>query len=157
MKTLIITLCLFMIGCSDKYYESQIAYYNAQIELNKVPVARMVAPDGTEFVVNNQGSVRQAENPVVKTISVLSTSNLASILSTGWSLSKFITATAQHKTTTTTQAPPIVVNQPEPVIVNQPAPVEQPAPIIVTQPEPTIVTQPEPTIVTQPEPIILQE
>jgi hypothetical protein len=150
MKIIIaIALCLFVIGCSDKYYESQIAFYNAQIELNKVPVARMVAPDGTEFVVNSQGSVRQAENPVVKTISVLSTSNLASILSTGWSLSEFITATAQHKTTTTTQAPPIVVNQPEPVIVTQPAPVNQPEPIVITQPEPIVITQPEPIIVRQ--------
>jgi hypothetical protein len=42
----------------------------------------------------------------------------SSILSTGWSLSEFITATANHKTeiSSNTQTP-VIVTQPEPTIV----------------------------------------
>lgn len=101
MKYLLAILAvLFLTGCmgTENYYKSQIAYYNAQAEANRAyieamnkrqPLAEMVAPDGTRFVVNQTGSmtvpmIRATQNPIVEGLKTVMNSTPLAIVAGGW-------------------------------------------------------------------------
>jgi len=78
-------------GCAG-YYESQTAYYTAQtrsaeayLRASQQPIAEMVAPDGTRFVVNQVAIqmpvIKESNNPMVEGIKTIVNSTPASILS----------------------------------------------------------------------------
>jgi hypothetical protein len=135
------------VGCAP-YYEAQKAYYEANAEIARRPMAEMTAPDGTKLVVNHQTVIQQASNPVVDTIKSIVSSPIASIIGGGWATREIVNAatgdnnsTYYQTTDNSATATPTIVNQPEPVVVS-------PAdPVIVTQPEPIIVEQPKPIVV----------
>lgn len=102
---------ILLSGCSG-YYESQTAYYMAQSDSAKAylkamesPIAEMVAPDGTRFVVNRTEVhipvIKETTNPVVDGIKTVVNSTPAAILS-GAALANQILSNSVGSTTTTT-------------------------------------------------------
>lgn len=78
-------------GCAG-YYQSQTAYYQAQsdaatayLKASQRPIAEMVAPDGTRFVVNQTAIqmpiIKESNNPVVEGVKNVVNSTPAAILS----------------------------------------------------------------------------
>lgn len=175
-----IALALYLTGCmgTENYYQSQIAYYNAQAEAsrayieamnNRQPLAEMVAPDGTRFVVNQTGTVttpviRTTQNPIVEGLKTVVNSTPLAIVAGGWTAKQIlknatgdinasggstVTSTSNsHNATDLRNADGNISDVSD--SYNQTAP-----PTVVTQPDPTIVPAPDPVIVPAPAPVII--
>jgi len=101
-----LALAIMLTGCmgTENYYQSQIAYYNAhaqayqaqaEAQANRPPLAEMVAPDGTRFVVNQTGDmpapvIRTTENPIVAGIKTVVNSTPLSIVAGGWTAKEIL-------------------------------------------------------------------
>jgi len=101
-----IILLITLNGCmgTKEYYQAQTAYYDAQARANiahveavnnRQPMAKMVAPDGTVFVVNQTGPlpapiILRAKNPIVDGLKAVVTSTPLSILAGGWTAREII-------------------------------------------------------------------
>jgi len=101
-----VILLITLTGCmgTKEYYQAQTAYYDAQARANiahvqavnnRQPLAKMVAPDGTIFVVNQTGPlpapiILRAKNPIVDSLKSIVTSTPLSILAGGWTAREII-------------------------------------------------------------------
>ena len=101
-----VMLLITLTGCmgTKEYYQAQTAYYDAQARANiahieavnnRQPLAKMVAPDGTIFVVNQTGPlpapiILRAKNPIVDSLKSIVTSTPLSILAGGWTAREII-------------------------------------------------------------------
>jgi hypothetical protein len=107
MKYVLPFVLLFMLtGCmgTKEYYNAQTAYYEAQARANiahveatnnRQPLAKMIAPDGTVFVVNQTGAlpapiILRAKNPIVDGLKAIVTSTPLSILAGGWTAKEIL-------------------------------------------------------------------
>lgn len=176
----LIALALHLTGCmgTENYYQSQIAYYNAQAQAyqaqaeaqaNRPPLAEMVAPDGTRFVVNQVGDVatpviRATQNPIVEGLKTVVNSTPLAIVAGGWTAKQVlqnatgdinasggstVTSTSNsHNSTDLRNADGNISDVSD--SYNQTA-----DPTVVTQPDPTIVPAPDPVIVPAPDPVII--
>jgi hypothetical protein len=141
----------FCCGCTDAYYNSQIAYYNAQVASiqSQKSIAEIETPQGV-IKINSQNiiTINQPSNPIVDVTKTVFNSLPAKIFTQGWALSEVFKYS--HNTNTNidnsnnsnnsidTTHEPIVVNSPDPLIV-QPTVVTTPDPIIV---RPEIINTP---------------
>jgi PBP1b-binding outer membrane lipoprotein LpoB len=101
-----LALAIMLTGCmgTENYYQSQIAYYNAQAQAyqaqaeaqaNRPPLAEMVAPDGTRFVVNQTGDmpapvIRTTQNPIVEGVKTIVNSTPLAIVAGGWTAKEIL-------------------------------------------------------------------
>lgn len=175
--------CLLCSGCmgTENYYKAQTAYYQAQAEAQtayihaqnqRQPLAEMIAPDGTKFIVNQAGIIQSpviqtTKNPIVDGLKTIVNSTPLSIVAGGWAAKEIIKhstgdVSASGESTVTTTANSnnqTELNNAESDINNSVDSSDNSQvadPLVVNQPEPIILTQPEPIIVNQPEPIIVR-
>jgi len=106
MKTLLIISCFFLSGCmgTENYYAAQTAYYNAQAQANtayitainnRPPIAEMISPDGTKFIVNQTQAIPMPvistiKNPIVESLKTIMNATPVAILAGGWSAKQII-------------------------------------------------------------------
>jgi hypothetical protein len=188
MKRLIVLAAMAMLltGCmgTENYYKAQMSYYEAQAmayqaqaeaQANRPPLAEMVAPDGTRFVVNQTGDmpvpvIRTTQNPIVEGLKTVVNSTPLAIVAGGWTAGEVlkhatgdinasggstVTSTSNsHNSTDLRNADGNVSednsNNSTNDSYNQTA-----DPTVVNAPDPTIVTQPDPVIVQPADPIIV--
>lgn len=185
MKKLILCLVFFGLissGCigTKDYYNAQTAYYNAQAEAQiahieaqktRQPLAEMVAPDGTRFVVNQTASdappvISTVENPIVAGLKTIVNSTPVSIIAGGWSATRLIKAStgdinANDGSTVTSTAnsnnETEVNNADEGIARETDSSTDSRSEYDNSTADPTVVNQPEPIVVEQPEPVIVEQ
>lgn len=187
MRYLVAVLALVMLtGCmgTESYYQSQIAYYNAQAEANRAyieamnnrqPLAEMVAPDGTRFTVNQTGVmaapvVRTTQNPIVEGLKTVVNSTPLAIVAGGWTAGEVLkhatgdinasggsTVTSTNNSHNATDLRNADGNISEDNNSMNDSYNQTAEPTVVTQPDPTIIPAPDPVIIPAPDPVIVDK
>jgi len=180
---LIVIIGLICTGCmgTKEYYQAQTEYYKAQAQAQtaylqaqnqRQPLAEMIAPDGTRFVVNQSGIIQTpviqtTKNPIVEGMKTIVNSTPVGILAGGWAAKEIIkhstgdvSASGQSNVTTTANSNNMTeLNSAESDIVNDSSANDSrsnydnatAAPVVVNQPDPVVV---DPVVVEQPEPVM---